>query len=90
MQRYFPASGYRLGGSGVFSNVGVSGFGRSSSPNGWGSVRGGCWGFGETAVYPLYYDYRTEGFPVRCVQELTFLLWFSDKILFLYFEFRAI
>lgn len=66
----FPASGYRnRENGGLNSNVGKEGYCWSSSSRGTGSVNGSNLGFNSTVVNPLNNNNRTNGFPVRCVQE---------------------
>ncbi|GHT84679.1 hypothetical protein FACS18947_2470 [Bacteroidia bacterium] len=64
---FFPASGYRYYSSGALNGVGQYGYAWSSSPS---SATGGFGlAFDSSAAYPAFYNYRTYGFPVRCVAE---------------------
>ena len=64
----YPASGYRTGQSGTQYGVGEYGYAWSSSANSATYVYGSGIGFNSNAVTPELYDYRSLGFPVRCVQ----------------------
>lgn len=64
---FYPASGYRSGGSGGLGNVGSSGSYWSASPD--GSTSGYSLYFSSGIVSPQLAFYRVDGFPVRCVQE---------------------
>ena len=67
----FPASGLRDYPSGVFWGVGIRGYSWSSSSTGTGSRNSGNLNTGDINVNPLNNNNRTNGFAVRCVQELT-------------------
>ena len=64
---FFPASGYRYSSSGSLSNVGSLGYCWSAVP--FSANDGRYLYFYSTYVYPLNYNYRAYGFPVRPVQE---------------------
>ena len=66
---FYPASGYRASGSGGLHNVGAGGYAWSSSPSSASSVYGSGLGFDGSGVGPENGDNRSNGFPVRCVQE---------------------
>jgi hypothetical protein len=63
---FFPTSGYRNGSSGALTNVGVSGYGWSSSP---GAAYGYYLRMYSPKVDPDALQSRTQGFPVRCVRK---------------------
>ena len=64
---WFPASGYRYYSDGSMNCVGSYGLYWSASPN---SESGGYFlYFNSSIVIPSYYNYRANGFSVRCVQE---------------------
>jgi hypothetical protein len=65
---YIPASGNRNNSTGAVSNVGVNGNAWSSSPNG---TNGYNLNFNGTSVNPANNNNRANGFPVRCVKNLT-------------------
>ena len=67
--KILPASGYRTSYSGDLGNVGTSGIAWSSSPSSASSVYGSGLGFDGSGVGPENGDNRSNGFPVRCVQE---------------------
>lgn len=69
----FPASGYRLNGSGGFNNVSSAGYSWSSSAYGLGSysTHAAYLNMNSTWDNPLNNGNRTYGFPVRCVQAYT-------------------
>ena len=82
---YFPASGQRSLEVGVLVNAGASVRSYASSPCGIGELifRGGSAFFGLLYVYPQYTGCRSEGFPVRCVQELMHVSYIKKyKVLF--------
>jgi hypothetical protein len=66
----YPASGWRMHTSGVFSNTG-------SAVDYWGCAISGAnvqyLYFSSAAVSPVTTSYRACGFPVRCVQHLLLL-----------------
>ena len=67
---YFPASGLRrMESGGALAYVGSNAYNWSTSSFGSASMWGGFLNLHSTWVDPLYYAYRTHGFPVRCVQE---------------------
>lgn len=70
---YFPASGQRSWTTGELGNVSTNGRCWKSSSNGLGELsnRGSDLNSNASNVNPLNTGYRAEGFPVRCVQELT-------------------
>ena len=64
---YFPASGYRIYGSGLLNRVGFNGFSWSAVPGGTNS---GCAPtFSQTSMEPQNYYERSIGFSVRPVAE---------------------
>ena len=67
--QFYPASGYRNDGSGGLGNVGLLGYAWSSSPLSATSMNGSSLYFDSSAVGPEYYNSRSLGRPVRCVQE---------------------
>ena len=64
---FFPASGYRYGGSGGVDDVGSDGFHWSSSP--YTASDGYYLRFYSGRVDPSDSNSRVHGFPVRCVKE---------------------
>ncbi|GHT62681.1 hypothetical protein AGMMS50239_16660 [Bacteroidia bacterium] len=64
---FFPASGWRDYSSGALSAVGPAGCAWSSSPG--SSSNGFYLGIVSTGANPAGSNYRTFGFPVRCVTE---------------------
>ena len=62
---FFPASGYRDNSSGGLSDVGVNGGYWSAGVR--SSSQAGCLIFGSSTVAPLYYNNRSNAFPVRPV-----------------------
>ena len=69
-QRYFPASGYRPGGTASCDNTGSNSYGWDSSTYGLGSYceYGSCLSVSDTWLYLLSGGGRACGFSVRCVQ----------------------
>ena len=65
---YFPASGVRHRETVGLVSVGLEGDCRSSSSLGASSINGGYLAFNSSSVFPMYIDYRANGFSVRCVQ----------------------
>ena len=65
----FAASGYRNSNSGGLNAVGTNGYSWSCSPNSATSVNGSNLNFNSGNVNPENNDRRSNGFPVRCVQE---------------------
>lgn len=64
---FFPASGYRSLSTGSASLVGSYGYYWSAVP--YSASFGRYLNFYSSSVYPLYNNYRTDGFAVRPVQE---------------------
>jgi len=64
-----PASGYRNYSNGTLNNVGQNGYCWSSSA--YSGTNGFNLGFNSSNVYPANNNNRQNGFPVRCVQNLT-------------------
>jgi hypothetical protein len=68
---FYPASGYRHRESGSFTNTGSNGYAWSCAVTG----ANGCFlDFSSTYVGPTGNSLRAYGFPVRCVQNLLFIL----------------
>ena len=67
---FYPALGYRNGGSGALNNVGTGGIAWSSSPLSAPEVRASGLYFDSSYMDPEgNYSSRVLGRPVRCVQE---------------------
>jgi uncharacterized protein (TIGR02145 family) len=64
---FYPASGFRSSGSGTM--LGEQSNGYSWSATSVNNKIGRFLGFHTTKVYPQYTEYRSIGFPARCVQE---------------------
>ncbi len=65
---FYPASGFRYGGSGGLSNVGANGYAWSSAPYSASGVNGSYLSFDSSSVSPESNGSRAYAFPVRCVQ----------------------
>ena len=65
------ASGYRNAGDGTLYNAGTNGYGWLSSPGGQGSRNGSNLNFNSSTLNVANENNRANGFPVRCVPELT-------------------
>ena len=65
---YFPASGYRANGTGGLANMGGSGDYWVCAPGSQTYARN--LRFNSGGVYPLYSNYRSNGFSVRPCREL--------------------
>ena len=66
---FYPASGYRLSGTGGLYSVGTEGYSWSSSPNLVSTPYGSGLRFHNSGMDPASnYHGRALGFPVRCVQ----------------------
>ena len=66
---FYPATGYRDSRSGGLYYVGAFGYSWSSSSISAASTYGSNLNFTSGNVIPEYSNYRSYGFPVRCVQE---------------------
>ena len=64
---FFPASGYRNDSNGKFYNVGSYGYAWMSTP--YSATYGYNLAFYSGAVNLNYANYRSYGFPVRCISE---------------------
>ncbi|WP_300704619.1 DUF4906 domain-containing protein [Bacteroides sp.] len=66
---FYPAAGYRYGGNGQVCNVGYGCYAWSSAPFQASSQYGGFLGTYIGWVSPVNSTFRSDAFPVRCVQE---------------------
>ncbi|MDR1882783.1 MAG: hypothetical protein LBR26_08395 [Prevotella sp.] len=64
----FPASGNRNNSTGALNNLGVNGYAWSSSAD---AANGRNLNFNGTTVNPANSNNRANGFPARCVKNLT-------------------
>jgi hypothetical protein len=64
----FPASGNRNNSTGALNNLGMNGYAWSSSA---AAANGRNLNFNGTTVNPANSNNRSNGFPVRCVKNLT-------------------
>lgn len=75
VQRYFPASGCRsASGGGELRNVGLGGYNWCASALAVGNVVGTFLSTYSGNVIPLGTAWRSDTFPVRCVQVFIFVI----------------
>ena len=70
-QCYFPASGYLVRDTGLLTSIGEAGYCWASSGYGLSSLLGGRLRLWDSWIGSIDGDYRSYGFPVRCVQAFT-------------------
>ena len=66
---FYPAMGYRFGDDGRVHSVGRGCYAWSASPYSAKSSKGGFLGTGADWVHPVSATFRSDAFPVRCVQD---------------------